>query len=162
MGLKRSGRQLTGKLNPLFIFSRNIKLSLIIISAVIGLVSLGCFAEDPPPSEEKPLPVLKKAVLCEKVVKSMIPVNEGVVFSADIGKVTCFTDFDPVNKETYIYHKFYFRDKLSNTFRRLVKPPRWATSSSIYLRESDKGPWRLDVTDAEGNILSRIRFSITD
>ena len=142
--------------------SANMKLFLIIISTVVALICLVSFADDAEPPEKITLPVLKKSVLCEKVLRSSVPVNEGVVFSADIGRVICFTDFDPVYEETYIYHKYYFRDKLSNTFRRLVKPPRWATSSSIYLRESDKGPWRLDVTDADGNVLSSIRFSITD
>ncbi|MBN2417820.1 MAG: DUF2914 domain-containing protein [Deltaproteobacteria bacterium] len=128
----------------------------------MALVSIYCFAEDTP-AQKLPPPVLKKAVLCEKVINSIKPVNEGVVFSSSLGRLICFTYFDPVYEETIIYHKFYFKDKLSSKkFPLVIKPPGYATQSIIQLRESDKGPWRVEITDAEDNILSTIRFSITD
>ena len=138
------------------------RIVLCIISAAV-LCNFLCFAEDPAPPAKMPSPVLKSAVLCEKVLNSTTPINEGVVFSSGIGRLICFTDFDPVYEETSIYHKYYFKDKLSSKFTLTLKPPRWATQSSIQIRgESDKGPWRVEITDAEGNILRTIRFSITD
>jgi hypothetical protein len=46
--------------------------------------------------------------------------------------------------------------------RLILKPPRWASVSSIKLREADKGPWRVEIRDAEGRLLATLRFSITD
>ena len=142
----------------------HVKLKKVILSFVsaLFLMQILAFADDAVPQQKMPPPVLKKAVLCEKVLNSNTPVNEGVVFSSKLGKIICFTEFDPVYDETVIYHRFYFKDKLSSKFPFTIKPPRWAAQSTIYLRESDKGPWRVEITDAEGKILSNIRFSITD
>ncbi len=146
----------------------------IAVAAVALLQCMLCFADNntapaktPPPVKTSPPakalpPVLKKAVLCEKVLNSTTPVNESVVFSSSIGRVFCFTYFDPVYEDTLIYHKYYFNDKLSSKFTLKLSPPRYATQSNIQLRESDKGPWRVEITDADGNILATIRFSITD
>lgn len=104
---------------------------------------------------------LTKHAMCAGV-KDYSPVNQSVVFSIGIGKVSCFTTFDPVPEKTYIYHKWFHRDKLSTKKRLFLNPPRWSTYSSIQLRETDKGPWRVEITDRKGNILGILRFSITD
>jgi hypothetical protein len=53
-------------------------------------------------------------------------------------------------------------DKLSTKKKLVLKPPRWSTFSSIQLREADKGPWRVEITDDDENILRILRFSIVD
>ena len=138
------------------------KTLIMVFATTLALFHVTVFAQETSPPEKVPPPLLKKAVLCEKVLNRTTPVNEGVVFSSELGRLICFTDFDPVYEETIIYHKFYFKDKLSSKFKLSLKPPRWAVQSSIQLRESDKGPWRVEITDTEGNIFSVIRFSITD
>ena len=106
-------------------------------------------------------PVLDNAVMCEEI-KDFTAKNQGVVFSIKIGKVSCFTSFDPVPKESFIYHKWFHKDKPSTKKRLTLQPPRWATYSSIQLRETDKGPWRVEITDQKENILHTVRFTITD
>ena len=106
-------------------------------------------------------PVLDDAVMCEEI-KDFTPKNQGVVFSIKIGKVSCFTSFDPVPEETFIYHKWFHKDKPSTKKRLTLQPPRWATYSSIQLRETDKGPWRVEITDQKESILHTVRFTITD
>jgi len=106
-------------------------------------------------------PVLDYAVMCEEI-KDFTPKNRSVVFSIKIGKVSCFTSFDPVPKETFIYHKWFHKDKPSTKKRLTLQPPSWATYSSIQLRETDKGPWRVEITDQKGNIFHTVRFTITD
>ncbi|MFO7972450.1 MAG: DUF2914 domain-containing protein [Desulfobacterales bacterium] len=106
-------------------------------------------------------PVLDTAVICEEI-KDFAPKNQAVVFSIKIGKVSCFTSFDPVPVETVIYHKWFHKDKPSTIKRLTLQPPRWATYSSIQLRETDKGPWRVEITDQKENILHTLRFTITD
>jgi len=104
---------------------------------------------------------LGKILLCEEIQEGA-PINQAVVFSSTVGKVFCYTAFDSVPSKTHIYHTWYLRDRASTKTRLLLGPPRWSTYSSIQLRESDKGPWRVEITDKEGKILGTIRFSVTD
>jgi hypothetical protein len=104
---------------------------------------------------------LDRAVMCEEI-KDFAPHNPAVVFSIKIGKVCCYTSFDPVPEKTFIYHKWYHKDSPSTNKRLTLQPPRWATFSTIQLRETDKGPWRVEISDQNGKLLSILRFSITD
>lgn len=104
---------------------------------------------------------LVETVMCEEI-KDYTPQNRAIVFSIGIGRVSCFTSFDPVPEKTFIYHNWFHRDKLSTKIKLFLQPPRWSTFSGIQLREADKGPWRLEITDQEGNTLHVLRFSITD
>jgi hypothetical protein len=104
---------------------------------------------------------LTSAVMCEDV-QERLPLYEGVVFSIGIGKVFCYTLFDPVPEKTYIMHNWYNRDNLSTKIKLPLQTPRWTTYSAIQLRESDKGPWRVEITDSEGQILQVLRFSVTE
>jgi hypothetical protein len=106
-------------------------------------------------------PTLTSAVMCEDVQERQ-PIVEGVVFSIGIGRVVCYTLFDPVPEKTFITHNWYNRDNLSTKIKLLLQPPRWTTYSAIQLRESDKGPWRVEITDSEGRILQVLRFSVTE
>ena len=106
-------------------------------------------------------PELADAVMCEGV-RDLAPVNRAAVFSIAAGKVSCFSSFDPVPKQTFIYHRWYYRDELSTKKKLFVKPPSWSTYSSIQLREADIGPWRVEITDDKGHIYTTLRFSVTD
>ncbi len=102
-----------------------------------------------------------QALMCEDI-ESGVPKNRTVVFSIAREKAICFTVFDPVPEKTVIYHNWFYRDNPSAKIKLSVRPPRWSTFSSIKLRETDKGPWRVEVTDWQGTILQILRFSITD
>ena len=118
-------------------------------------------------SQEKTQPAssgklaLAQAVMCEEVQAST-PKNATVVFSAARERAVCFTAFDPVPQKTYVYHRWYHREIPSANIRLALKPPRWSTYSSIQLRVTDKGPWRVEIIDANGKILKTLRFSILD
>jgi hypothetical protein len=117
--------------------------------------------EKPTDPGNKPVLMLTEAVMCE-AIESYAPKTPAVVFSIDIGKVSCYSSFDPVPEKTHIYHRWYFKDRLTTRKRLFLKPPRWATYTSIQLREADRGPWRVEITDKDGNIFKTLRFSITD
>ena len=104
---------------------------------------------------------LVQAAMCEDV-KERSPKNQAIVFSAGLGKVICFTSFDPVPSNTVIYHNWFYLDEPKSKIKLTLKPPKWATFSRIKLRDSDKGPWRVEVRDAKGKILKTLRFSIVD
>lgn len=106
-------------------------------------------------------PTLVQAAMCPSL-KEGSPCNPGAVFPVSQGEVHCFTSFDPVPRKTFIFHSWFHRDALVTRHKLTLNPPRWATYSSIQLRESDRGPWRVEITDQDGQLLGVLRFSITD
>jgi len=104
---------------------------------------------------------LLRAAMCERI-EDYSPVNRAVVFSVAVGKISCFSSFDPVPEDTQIEHRWYFKDTLSTKKKLFLKTPRWSTFSSIQLREADKGPWRVEIVDKNNRILGILRFSVTD
>jgi hypothetical protein len=104
---------------------------------------------------------ITQAAMCEEI-KDYAPQNSAAVFSIAIGKVFCFTSFNPVLRNMYIYHSWYRSDRLITTKRLSLKTPEWSTFSTIQLREADKGPWRVEIKDNNGTIIKIVRFSITD
>ena len=105
--------------------------------------------------------VLGDSTACEDV-RNGIPEQAAVAFSADLKRVYCYTDFTSVLEKSIAYHNWYLRENLKASVKLTVRPPRWATYSSIQLRDSEKGPWRVEITDEEGNILKTLRFSVID
>jgi hypothetical protein len=104
---------------------------------------------------------LVQSVMCESV-QNLKSVNEALTFSVSLGHVYCVSSFKPVPKPTVIFHRWYRRNELSTQIRLKVYPPHWTTYSVIQLREEDKGPWHIEVTDQNGKIFDVVRFSITD
>ena len=104
---------------------------------------------------------LRRAAICE-MVNDFAPEKQAVVFSVTTGKIFCYTHFDPVPEKSDIFHNWYYKDKLITKQKLSLKPPRWSSYSAIQLRESDKGPWRVTITDQANNSLGVLRFSITD
>ncbi len=115
----------------------------------------------PVPATPEPKLALIQAIVCEDV-KDGIPHAASFAFSIATGKVYCFTLFDNITDDKVIYHHWIFRDRPSARIRLSLRAPRWATYSSIQLREADKGPWRVEIIDAGGQILKTLRFSVTD
>lgn len=135
------------------------KLSLSIIAVLIFMAPGNMLAQDATTSSNEP--TLKRAVMCESIEKFK-PVNQAVIFSIDLGRLSCFTEFDPVPEQTVIYHQWYHRGMLVSKKQLTINPPRWSSFSSMQLRETDKGPWQVDITDENGKIFQTLRFSITD
>ena len=102
-----------------------------------------------------------QAVMCEDVLANA-PRNPTIVFSIAQKKAFCFSSFDPVTKKSVIFHNWFHRDVPSAKIRLVLNPPRWSTFSSIQLRKTDIGPWRVEITDEKGGILGVLRFSVTD
>jgi hypothetical protein len=104
---------------------------------------------------------LIRALMCE-YIKAYEPRHPAVAFSINSGKISCYTTFDGIQKSTHVFHKWYRRDALVTAKRLSLKPPSWSTYSSIQLREADKGPWRVEIRNAQNNLLRTLRFSVTE
>lgn len=109
----------------------------------------------------QPEMALARAVMCESI-QEYAPVNPAVVFSIALGRISCFTEFDPVPRQTTIQHKWYRNGRLITVKQLTIKPPRWSSFTSVQLRDADIGPWRVEVTDENDTIMRTLRFSITD
>lgn len=105
--------------------------------------------------------LLVQAVMCEDML-DLVPRNPTTVFSIERRKAICFTSFDPVTEKMIVYHQWFHRDQNSAKMKLTLNPPRWSAYSSIQLRAEDIGPWRVEITDAQGHILDILRFSITE
>ena len=142
------------------------KSSLLLIIALHACLILSpcTFAASDAHSQGPPAPkglILAEAGMCEDIVEQE-PRNMGIAFSVGVGRLHCFTSFDPVPEKVPIYHNWYYGEKLSTKIKLWLKPPRWATFSTIQLREADKGPWRVEIADQKGKIIRVLRFSIID
>lgn len=104
---------------------------------------------------------LDQAAMCEDIT-DQTPLNPAVVFSIKRQIVYCFSSFDLVPQKTFVHHNWYLNDKLSTKIKLRLQPPRWSTYSRIQLREADIGPWRVEITDEEDNLLKILRFSVTE
>ncbi|RJQ66534.1 MAG: DUF2914 domain-containing protein [Desulfobacteraceae bacterium] len=104
---------------------------------------------------------LVRAVMCESI-DGFEPKFVSVAFSINAGKISCYTSFEGIADTTFVEHKWYLRDELVTSKRLTLKTPRWATYSSIQLREDDKGPWRVEIWDARNQMIQTLRFSVTD
>jgi hypothetical protein len=104
---------------------------------------------------------LIEAAMCEGI-RDYAPLNAAIAFPVSIGQISCFSSFDPVPGEIFISHSWFYRDKLVTKIKLFLKPPRWATFSSIHLREADIGPWRVEINDDQGRLMKVLRFSITE
>ncbi len=114
----------------------------------------------PPPVSSEKL-ILEKALMCEGLEENS-PRNQAVVFSAELGRIFCFSKFNPVPEDTFVFHNWYLRDKLHFSKKLALKKPQWTTFSSISIRVNDKGPWRVEILDAGEKRLRTLRFSIVD
>lgn len=139
-----------------------------LLTSFLLLILLACFSsqafaqkKDAPSKGTIKKLTLVQAAMCEGIRDNSLR-NRAIVFPYKIGQVHCFTTFDPVPQKTVIYHKWYFRDKLRARVKLSLKTPRWSTFSRMRLRNGEKGPWRVEITDEEGNILGVLRFSVTD
>jgi hypothetical protein len=106
-------------------------------------------------------PVVNEAVMCEKILDGL-PVNQTIIFNVSKTSAYCWSRFDPVPADGVVYHEWYRKGMLITRKKLAVHTPRWATYSRLPLRQADIGPWRLDITDENGNVLKTLRFSVTE
>jgi hypothetical protein len=104
---------------------------------------------------------LTAAYMCEQVSDAG-PENRAVVFSAADGKVFCFCYFEYVPEKSTVFHAWYHGDRLVARRKLALEPTSWKIYSTMQLRETDKGPWRVEILGADNTCLDVVRFSVTD
>jgi hypothetical protein len=102
---------------------------------------------------------LEQAVVCENVVDRE-PMNSGTQFAATIGKLYCFTKLVDADAPTRVTHVWYFGDMERARVDLSVGASTWRTYSSKLIQTTEIGTWRVEILDADENILDTINFEI--
>jgi hypothetical protein len=138
---------------------------ILIIIILLMLLAPGSSVFSQPPLKTFPIlgagNAVSRSIMCENIIDSR-PVNETIVFSIANNRAICFTYLNQVTQKTVLFQNWYKADKLNSRFPLEIEPMQGSTFSKIQLRESDKGPWRVEITDTAGNLLKVLRFSIAD
>jgi hypothetical protein len=138
-------------------FKQHSVLSIFLLSSVLAGAPSFLHADE----NDAGVPHLMQAAICEKVI-DLKAINSGVVFPIRIGELSCFTFFDPVPEPVTLIHHWYYYDRLMERIWIPVRPPRWGAYSTLHLRATDKGAWRVEIADSEGHVFHILRFSVVE
>lgn len=111
------------------------------------------------------LPVSALALeVAEGVITSQVsdrkPVDSLTSYSADIGKLYCFTHIVGAESDSKVTHVWYRGDEEMARVDLAVRSDNWRTWSSKTLLPEWTGDWRVDVLDADGTVLRTIAFTL--
>jgi len=120
-------------------------------------------APAPPPPARPQVPTqleVAEGIICTDVVDRE-PVGVNTTFAASVDRLCCFTRITGAEEPTSITHVWYFGDIERARVDLVVRSLSWRTHSSKVIQAHEIGPWRVDVLDAAGAIITSIRFTIT-
>ena len=100
------------------------------------------------------------AAICKDVVDHE-PVGSGNSFTVNVGKLYCFTKITGAESPTHVTHVWLYDGTERARVELPVNSASWRTFSSKIIQEHELGAWRVDVLDAEGNVLKRLDFEVT-
>ncbi len=100
------------------------------------------------------------AAMCTAVDR-FEPIAPGKRFAADVGKLYCLTRIGSIARPTRVVHVWYFSGQERMRTVLPVKPPSWRTYSWKRISDADVGNWRVEITDAAGNVMQAVFFEIT-
>jgi len=122
----------------------------------ILLLSPAYAAEDTAPSPEFRI---GRLVVCEGV-ENLEPVGENDIFPGSLDRVYAFLEALDIAGDTTVTFVWYFgENEMARVVLALRKGPRWRTYSSKKLGGL-KGDWKVDLLDAEGNLVRSIQFRV--
>ncbi len=111
------------------------------------------------------VPALAAALeVAEGVITTQIsdhnPADSVESYSATVGRLYCFTRLTGAETDTKVTHVWYRGDAEMARVDLAVRSNNWRTWSSKALLPEWTGAWRVDVLDADGNLLRSIPFTL--
>jgi len=105
--------------------------------------------------------VVLDSKVCKKV-KNNLPLYPGKRFPADIGKVYCHSLLNNNSgKYNDIYHIWYMNGNLKSKVRiRVRNGKEIPTISHREVKNTDKGTWKIEITDSDKKILDTVIFEV--
>ena len=127
--------------------------------AIITALLLLLFSSAPAFSADDPGFIIKRMVLCEKIIDKE-PAAAGETFPAAVGKVYCFLEAVQIEQDSSVNFVWYFEDKqVAKVSLPLEKGDRWRTYSSKKLAGL-KGNWKVELQDSYGIVLHSVQFRV--
>ncbi len=93
-------------------------------------------------------------------VENREPVGVAETFPATTEKVYCFLEAADIAKDTEVsFVWFHGQDEKLKTTLPLKEGKRWRTTADKSLRGL-KGDWKVEIKDAQGNLLKEVKFKV--
>lgn len=130
---------------------------MVISSIIFSMVSLsvGGLAQELPPQTLD----IQEAVIATSV-ENLHAQGVSESFPRDVGKLYAFTRVVGAEGEAMIKHRWFRGDQLMTEVRLRVQSANWRTYSSKVILPEWTGPWKVEVTDAEGAVIDTLEFTI--
>lgn len=93
-------------------------------------------------------------------VVDRVPVDADTTFPADVGRLYYWTRIDGAEGDTTVHHVWFHGDEERADLELRVGASSWRTWSTKTIMPEWTGDWRVEVRDAEGNVLETIRFTV--
>ncbi len=120
---------------------------------IVLLFSGGLFAQNSSSIEVEDIAVCTS-------VENRQPVGTDSVFTADAGKLYCFTKLSSQTDSSEISHIWFYQDKQMAKIDLPMKAKSWRTWSAKTIMPAWKGNWRVEIQDANGKSISSISFRL--
>ncbi len=124
-----------------------------LIFMIVLLLSEGLFAQNPQDIK------VKNIAICT-TVENRQPIGIDSVFTADVGKLYCFTKLTSQTDTSEISHVWFYQDKEMAKINLPVKAKTWRTWSAKTILPAWKGNWRVEIQDSNGNVISGLSFHV--
>jgi hypothetical protein len=98
------------------------------------------------------------AVICRDV-QDRTPIEPGDSFPSDVGKLFCFTRILGAQEETQVTHVWFLNDRQISLVNLKVGSPNWRTWSSKNILPEWVGDWKVEIRDADGNVIHTLEFT---
>jgi hypothetical protein len=93
-------------------------------------------------------------------VEEREPVGEATSFPADVGELACLTRVAGASGETSIQHVWFHGSEELARVRLAVRGSSWRTWSTKQILPSWTGAWKVEIQDADGNVLHTVSFTV--
>ena len=93
-------------------------------------------------------------------VVDRMPVDADTTFASDVGRLYCWTRISGAEGETTVHHVWFHGDEERADLELRVGASPWRTWSNKAIVPEWTGDWRVEVRDADGNVLETIRFTV--
>ena len=93
-------------------------------------------------------------------VVDRMPVDANTTFPSDVGRLYCWTRITGAEGETTVHHVWIHGDEERADLELNVGAASWRTWSNKAIVPEWTGDWRVEVRDANGNVLETIRFTV--
>ena len=125
-----------------------------IVCMQVALLSSGLFAQNQTDVQ------IEDIAICT-AIEDRQPAGIDSTFSADVGKLYCYTKLKSQMDILKVTHVWFFEDKEMTTVELTMKAKSWRTWSAKTILPEWKGDWHVEIRDSAGKVITTISFKIT-